>query len=412
MTKPSADTLQYLPFVVQSVQAWCSYCAADSGNFSDIQTGCQYLDMCDSLAYKPNAMHVVGRLRSLFGRGANDRIFATMEIPSPALGEFRSRYSAGYCDYPDPAARITFWDKLLGERAVLEDDSIPSVYLSEFDQGLFGGLLGGEVQFMAHPDTGWISSMVAPLLADWSEFDALRFDRAHPWFRRYEHQTKTFAEAARGKFGISHFVLIDSLNFVFELIGATRTYLSLDEHPEMVRRAIDFAFELNVDVQETFMELAPAMLGGTLQGGTVSNMVQWIPGRIVSESVDPFHMTSVDYFERWGREPIERMFARFDGGVLHIHGNGRHLLEAVSTLNGLEAIALLDDVGYPAAFDVLEELQPRTGNIPLVVRAGFDAFCERLRRHKLRGNVLYDVSGVPDADAANRCMEEVRDYRV
>ena len=101
-------------------------------------------------------------------------------------------------------------------------------------------------------------------------------------------------------------------------------------------------------VHETFFETVPSY-----QGGTFSNFAQWIPGRIVSESLDPFHMTSVAYFERWGREPAERMLETFDGGVLHIHGNGRHLLEAAATMKGLKTILLLDDRGFPLAFDVL-----------------------------------------------------------
>lgn len=361
----------------------------------------------NTLAYKPNADDVLARLRLLYERRAQDRIFAAMEIPSAALAAFGKQYGEGFCDYPDPAARIEFWDRLLGERAAVDDDSIPSVYLSEFDQGLYGGLLGGEVQFMAHPESGWISSMVAPLLKDWSEFDALQFDPSHPWFRRYVMQMKTFAKAAAGKFGISHFILIDGLNFVFELIGATETYLSLDEHPEMVRRAIDLAFDLNVEVQSTFFDTVAA-----LHGGTCSNMVQWIPGRIVSESVDPYHMTSIDYFERWGREPVQRIFDRFDGGVLHLHGNGRHLLEAVCSLKGLKAIFLGDDRGYPPAIDVLDELRTRAGDVPLVVQVDFASFAEKLDRQALLGGVFYQVQGAPHADAANRCMEKVRPYRV
>jgi hypothetical protein len=275
------------------------------------------------------------------------------------------------------------------------------------DQGLYGGLLGGKVQFMAHPDNGWISSMVAPLLGDWAEFEALRFDRSAVWFDRYVRQLQVFVRAAAGKFGVSHFILIDGLNFVFELLGATRTYLSLIERPEMVRRAIDFAFELNVAIHETFFEHV-----GLLRNGTASNMVQWAPGRIVSESVDPFHMTSVRYFEDWGREPAERIFARFDGGCLHIHGNGRHLLEAVATLGGLKAIFLGDDRGFPPAFDVLPQLRARTGDVPLVVQVEFDRFADALKRRALSGGVLYKVSDAPDAGTANRLMEEVRRYRV
>jgi len=260
---------------------------------------------------------------------------------------------------------------------------------------------------MAHPESGWISSMVAPLLRDWSEFDRLRLDRGHPWFERYRRQLQLLVAGAAGKFALSHFILINGLNFIFELVGATNTYLSLSERPELVRRAIDLAYQINVAVHEAFFEAVPR-----LAGGTASNMVQWLPGRVISESVDPFHMTSVAYFETWGREPVERIFARFDGGVLHLHGNGRHLLEAVSTLKGLKAIFLGDDRGFPQALEVLGTLRARAGDVPLVVQADFDRFADRLRRRQLPGGVFYKVAGAPDAGTVNRLMEAVRAYRV
>ncbi len=182
-----------------------------------------------------------------------------------------------------------------GSTRPVEDDSIPSAYLSELDQGLYGGLVGGEVRFLCDPETGWISSMVPPLINDWAEFDNLRLDEDHPWFRRYLEQLEIYVEGAGDRFGLSHFILVDSLNFVFELFGATRTYLELFDHPERVRQAVDFAFALNLKVHETFFDRAPR-----LAGGTFSNMVEWIPGRVVSESVDPFHMTSVDYLRGSG----------------------------------------------------------------------------------------------------------------
>ena len=358
------------------------------------------------LQSKRNADEVVTRLRQLYQRQAADRIFATFKLPNPALDEFARTYGDGECADPEPAARAAFWERYFAARADLDDDSIPAAYLSEMDHGLYGGMVGGEVRFMSHPDNGWISSMVAPLLADWSEFERLRIDRAVPWFQRYLTQLDTFVAAAAGKFGISHFILIDSLNFVFELVGATNTYVSLLEQPDLVRRAIDFAFELNVLVQDTFFERV-----GLLAGGTASNMVQWIDGRIVSESVDPFHMTSVDYFEAWGREPVERILGRYDGGVLHIHGNGRHLLQAVSSLAGLKAIYLGDDRGFPQAFDVLRELQAKTGDVPLVVSVAWDRFVAGLRRRTLPGGVLYQVTEAGSVEAVNRLMDEVRAYR-
>jgi len=361
----------------------------------------------NTLTYKPNLDDVLERLGALYERRAVDRVFACFEIPSPAIDRFAEQYTDGFCDYPDLTERVAFWDELLAERAVLEDDSVPNAYLSEMDQGLYGGLFGGEVQFMAHPDVGWISSMVAPLLSDWSEFDSLEFDESHVWFRRYLEQVRLFVEAARGKFGVSHFILIDGLNFCFELVGATETYMSLEERPETISRAIEFALDLNLRIHRAFFENTPS-----LRGGTASNMVQWMPGRIVSESVDPFHMTSPKYFERWGREPIERLIGNFDGGVFHIHGNGRHLLESVCSIEGAKAIFMGDDMGFPEAFDIRHELRRRAGRMPLVVQVGFEEFAKSLDNHDLAGGILYKVRGAPDADSANRCMGRVREYRV
>ena len=357
------------------------------------------------LKYCPDGWARLERLRHLYTARPQDRIYARMEVETRALKMFAAKYQPGYTEKPDLGERATFWDELLAERAPIHDDSIPSAYLSEMDQGLYGGIVGGQAQFMAHPESGWISSMVPPILKDWSGLAALRIDDQSEWYRFYLEETETLGKAAAGKFGLSHFILIDGLNFVFELFGATQTYLELIDNPGKIREAIEFAYQLNADVQRTFFEKA-----SQLEGGTCSNMVEWIPGRIVSESVDPFHMTNVDYFERWGREPVERILGTFDGGVLHIHGNGRHLLEAVATLRGLKAVFLADDLHFPSAFSLLPVLKKHLGNLPVVLNAEFPEFVAALESHQLSGGVLYKVQHVPDVAAANRCMDRVREY--
>jgi hypothetical protein len=360
----------------------------------------------ETLSYKPNVDQVLERLRRLYAREALDEVFASFEIPNPAMDRFAARYPTPFCDYPDPNERVEFWRDALSVHASLEDDSIPCAYLSEFDQGLYGGLVGGDVRFVAHPENGWVSSMVPPLLKDWSEFDRLPNPNSSPWLERYRHQMKLFAEGARGRYGISHLIMIDSLNFVYELVGATATYTSLTDEPGMVHRAVDFAYDLNLMVQRMFFEHV-----SLFRSGTVSNMSQWIPGRVVSESVDPFHMTSVRYFEEWGREPVERMFANFDGGVMHLHGNGRHLLEAVASIPKLKALYLGDDRGYATAADVLPRLRQRAATLPFVTQIPYASFFEKLEKHELVGGVFYKVKDAPDAASANRTMERVRAYR-
>ena len=358
------------------------------------------------LTYKRSMNATLERLRAFYSRSAPDRILARFKIASTVLEEFAALMQDRFCEYPDPEARADFWDRLLMERAILEDDSIPTAYLSEFDQGLYGGLVGGDVRFLAHPENGWISSMVPPLIDGWPSFDALRFDTAGLWAARYRKQLEIFQRRAAGKFGISHFILIDSLNFVFELVGATNTYLSLYEEPERVRAAIEMAFDINLWVQRTFFEAIPL-----LEGGTCSNMTQWIPGRIISESVDPYHMTSVAVFETWGREPVQRIFDCFDGGVLHLHGNGRHLLEAVTQLRNLKAVFLGDDKGYPPAHTLLGSFRKRSNDLPLITSIPLAAFVSGLESNTLTGGVFYEVADEVDVTAANRLMDRVRTYR-
>jgi len=105
------------------------------------------------------------------------------------------------------------------------------------------------------------------------------------------------------------------------------------------------------------------------------------------------------------------MFAQFDGGIIHIHGNGRHLIDAVCTVKGLKALALLDDEGFPLAFDLLPEIKTRTGDLPLIVRVNWEQFKAALENHRLPGGVFYKVLNVPDAATANRYAELARAYR-
>jgi hypothetical protein len=330
-----------------------------------------------------------------------------MIVPSNSLKIFAKNNKEGFCDYPNIEKRIKFWDSHCREQIFINDDSIPHAYLSEFDQGLYGGLFDGDVRFLCDPTTGWISSMVSPLLKDWNDFESLIFSRDCFWYKRFENQLEKFVSAAKGKYGISHFILINGLNFIFELVGATQTYLDAIEKPEKVKKAIELAYKVNLELHQTFFEKVPL-----ISEGTISNITQWFPGKIISESIDPFHMANIDFFEKWGREPVEKIFSKFDGGVIHIHSNGRHLLKAVSTLKGLKAIYLLDEKGNPPVFELLTEIKKQISEMPVVCNVDFLVFLEFLKKKKLPGGVYYHVVDVPDIDSANRCMDIVRKYRL
>jgi hypothetical protein len=275
------------------------------------------------------------------------------------------------------------------------------------DQGVYGGVLGGEVRWLCNTDTGWISSMTPRLLEDPGRIPELRFDREQPFFRRYLRQVEAFERRARGQFGVCSLVVCSALHFLYELVGATEAYRLCLEEPALAQQGIDLGYTVCTAIQDAFFERIPL-----INGGTVSLNFGWIPGRVVMESVDAFHMARVPFFEEWGRPNLERILAHYDGGEIHLHGNGRHLVEAVSTVKGLKAVIISDDKGFPNGFEVLPELRRRAGDMPLGSLTSYNAFREALDRHTLPGGVLYHVGGVPSVDDANRLMDWVREYRV
>ena len=135
------------------------------------------------MLYKDNEEQVLERLNRLYTGSGHDRIYARMNIPSPTLLSYAEKYSDGETKYPPTDERIEFWDSYLKEFKTLEDDSLPLAYLSEFDEGLYGGLLGAETRFLRDTGTGWISSMAIPFINDLSEIRSLDMAASSKWHK-------------------------------------------------------------------------------------------------------------------------------------------------------------------------------------------------------------------------------------
>ena len=91
------------------------------------------------------------------------------------------------------------------------------------------------------------------------------------------------------------------MNLLLELRGGTNVYLDIIDHPETVSDFILFARKFNIMIQEIFFREIE-----NSNGGTFSNLGQWIPCRIVTESLDPLYVASVEFFEQWVKKIQKR----------------------------------------------------------------------------------------------------------
>lgn len=269
---------------------------------------------------KVNFDEAVARLFDLYSGKGKDRLFAVMETPSEVLKEYARTHRSVEREYPPLDERVDFWLRLFEEKKEIEDDGIPCAYLSEFDEGLYAGLMGETVRFLDTVETGWVSSMAVPDYAQKGLPQLLQDlklpDEDNFWLQRYINQLEYFQRCFDGKMGISHLIVCDAVNLLFELRGATQTFYDLEDDFESCKRVMDFSIRLCKQVQDIFFEKIPM-----IKGGTFSNLCGILKGIIVADSLDPYHLSGEEPFYAYGKRYIEEMFSFYDGGIVHIHAN-------------------------------------------------------------------------------------------
>lgn len=360
-----------------------------------------------TLDYRPYAAEAAKRLTALWSRTASDRIFADMKVQTEAMRRFAESHEDGPCERQRSEDRIVFWDKHLRELSNLEDDSVPFVYLTEFDQGIYAAALGAPIEYMMHSYNGWISSMTHPILDDFSDMSLWKLNPDAPILLELDDQLDIYSSHARGKFLIASFILIDAMNFVVEVRGATQAFIDTFERPDEVTRLMDFAYDLNVYIQERVQKKMDMFCGGI-----AINKAGWAPGTPVLFSIDAYHLAGPDFYYQWGEPHLQKILDHFSGGVLHIHSNGHHLIEHAAKLKNLVGIDMQNEDWNPRSYELLGEIKQKSGDVPIMVECHFDELERDIDAHSLPGNTLYKVVDAPSVEEANRLMKKVRDYRV
>jgi hypothetical protein len=133
------------------------------------------------MEYKQNYNHVIQRLSDLYSGKGKDKIYAKIYTKSKTIEKYADKYPSGEMEYPELGLRASFWEDYLLEQQDIDDDSMPCAYMSEFDEGLYAGLLGAETRFMYNSDWGWVSSMSVPFVKDVTELMKLKPNMDSEW---------------------------------------------------------------------------------------------------------------------------------------------------------------------------------------------------------------------------------------
>ena len=349
------------------------------------------------MEYKKNWKEVIERQSLFWKRKLGNRILARIYVKNSPFEEWLTKAKkiipVTTKNFPSQEFVFKTWDLKLHIFKEINDDSLPVMIPSEFDEGFFGGIFGAETDFNFDAESGWLSSMARPFLKEYGDLDKLEIREDEVWMREIRQRLKRYTEQAKDKFVLSPVISIDSLNFAVMARGATKAMLDIYDNPEQLKELFEFALKINIKLNRLQKKLIGTFNGGTFDG--YADFGSWFPGEEINISVDAFGQCRKEVYTEMGLEYTQRLIDAFGSAFLHIHGNAYHLLPEVVKLKGLKGIEIADESPHP--FPRLSEIKRITEDIPLVTECMLDEFLESMKKGTLPGGIFISSVAIKKA---------------
>lgn len=375
------------------------------------------------MEYKNNWKQAIER-QDLFGkRKLKDRILARIFVRNTPFEEWlsvlKSKIPVSGTAFPAKELVLKTWEIKLRVFKELQDDSLPVMTPTEFDEGLFGGIFGASTYFNYDPESGWLGSMANHFLENSPDTDKLEIKETGIWMKELKERFSWYSERAEGRFGLSPVVSIDALNFAVLARGATQAMLDTCDNRNKMKEMCEFALKLNIGIgrlQKTFIK---PFNNGTFDGYPASGA--WFPGDEINISIDAFGQCNRETYLDLGFKYNQKLIEAFGSAALHIHSNAEHLLPEAVKLKGLKCITLFDET--PRYFPRLKEIKKIAGDMPLITDCTLNEFLEQMEKGTLPGGVFYVIKGhaggrgslmspaVETVKEANELMNKIHAYK-
>ncbi len=361
---------------------------------------------------KRNLQQTLDRILAFVERRLEGGILACVYAPSekeadqpgPEPGEVRQRECLlledlpGYFRREVPGLDLTDW----------LSDVIPRVYpTGNFGESVWSGLLGGNIVFAGDNLHTW-SHCPEPVIRSVETFDFPEITKDNFWFRKMLEVTRYFVDRLEPVCDVHPFIFDDCLNLLVELRGPIAAYSDLYDHPDFVGKFMDWSIKENIRVFEAQTLLTREFVKKAFGGHGV---YKYADCNLPSLSIDAYGLARPEVYEFFGLEYHRKIVNHYGGAGLHIHGDSRRFCRMVSKIENFTLCYFGNDVGYPKAHDVMEELKEAIYPIPVMIEIPKEIFVEKLTKRTLPGDIFYNVIGAfSSVTEANEIMRRVFDY--
>ncbi len=208
-----------------------------------------------------------------------------------------------------------------------------------------------------------------PIWPEWPAEIELPRPEGNAWLEKLLEFTRALAGRAGGRYGVAMTLMRGPSDLAAAVRGHEAMIYDLYDHPDELRRLVEVATDVWIDVARRQLDAIPA-----LAGGYVSNFYRvWAPDRIVFTQEDASASFSPDLFRRFLLPADRRITAAFPYSIMHVHSPTTWPVDQWLGVDSLSCVEINYDNNGPR----LPELKPLLRKIqeakPLIIRGELTA---------------------------------------
>lgn len=347
--------------------------------------------MKDIFYYKPTLYETIERYKSLYQADAPGRACVFLGIPYQ--GEPMETMPLTQIDWSSEQGFNKYLDMILrnSERSwenarEFADDCIPTAALF-IGIGEYSAFVAGEVVFTE--DTSW----ARPVLQNWDDLDTLELNPENCWVKTLEHAMEFLCKRCRPA-GIPVLRGYYSPLDLAHALAGNRILTDCYDNPDHVHRLMSFCADAAIWLADRLQAITGEWYGGVVAGA-------WLPPKTICMSEDIACLVSPRIYREFALPYTQKVIDHFGSGQIHTHSLGLRVIPEISKLEKLVGIQIAEDPNTPRAFENIDFLLDRCGNVPLSVSCTLAELKERLPEILQKSNFI----ACPMLNSREECNE-------
>jgi hypothetical protein len=193
-------------------------------------------------------------------------------------------------------------------------------------------------------------------IPDWETWESQPVHRDDAWLDCLKTLIALIAERVNGRHAVVQTLMRGPSDLAEAVLGPEMMSFAMYDHPAELRRFLETATALFIEILYAQLERMPK-----IEGGHVNPFGIWAPGTVVRTQCDASAFLSPKQYQEWYLPYDARISEAVDYAVIHLHSCSLHVVDALLTVDKPQAIQVTLETGPNVP--TLEQMVPIFGRI-------------------------------------------------